>query len=144
MASKKVRLVSLPVMKPPFPRTGGRGLSPAGEMAQIINGDAMRLVTYIEFQPDGKPRGNHFHRQKMEVIYIIKGHLKVFFEDLDTGELQTIEMRTGDMVYVQPNCAHVYVAKEYTQALELNEVPYDSADTIPYEVDMNPPRQRNR
>ncbi len=132
--ANKVRLVSLPVMSPPFPVSGGRGLSPAGEMAQIINGDPMRLVTYIEFQADSAPRGNHYHNKKIEVIYVIKGRLRVFFEDLDTHEHSQIEMKTGDIVYVQPRCAHVYVAQEYTQALELNEVPYDHADTIPYQV----------
>lgn len=121
-------------MKPPFPKTGGRGLSPAGEMAQIINGDAMRLVTYIEFTMDGKPRGNHYHTKKTEIIYVIRGHLRVFFEDLDTHERFDISAKTGDLIRVQPNCAHVYVAQEYTQALELNEVAYDPADTFPYTV----------
>lgn len=132
----KVSVQHLPVMQPPLPSTGGRFSSPAGEMAQVINGEAMRLVTYIEFRADGKPRGNHFHREKVEIIYIIRGRLKAIYIDLDANQRQEVELKTGDLVRVQPNCAHVYIAEEYTQALELNAVPYDPADTVPYQIDI--------
>jgi len=140
MASKaggvhdKFSVHHLDFMEPPLPASGGRIMTPAGELAQVISGEAMRLITYIEFKPDGKPRGNHFHRKKLEIIYVIKGTLEVTLEDLADHSTETVGLIAGDIIRVQPNCAHVYKTLEYTQALELNEVPYDNADTIPYTV----------
>lgn len=128
----KFSVQHLDFVEPPLPASGGRLMTPAGELAQIISGEAMRLITYIEFKLDGKPRGNHFHRKKVEIIYIIKGKVRVRIEDLSDHSRATVDLASGDIIRIQPNCAHVYVAQEYTQALELNTVPYDPADTFPY------------
>lgn len=134
MASN-VAVQHLPVLsKGPIPASGGRLDTPAGELAQIINGEPIQLVTYIEFKPDGQPRGNHYHKQKTEIIYIIKGKLKLTLEDLSDSSYQTIDLESGDLIRVQPNIAHVYVAQTYTQALEMTNVPYDPSDTIAYKV----------
>jgi quercetin dioxygenase-like cupin family protein len=132
----KVSVTHLPFLEPPLPSTGGRIETPAGELAQIISGESMRLVTYIEFQPDGEPRGNHVHRKKVEIIYVIKGKLRVTLEDSDDHSRKEVTLEGGDLIRLQPNCAHVYKAEEYTQAIEMNEVPYDTTDTFPYEMEV--------
>ncbi|MFG3687838.1 cupin domain-containing protein [Micromonospora sp. NPDC047740] len=132
---EKMQLRRLPVTMPPIPPGGGRIQSPAGELAQVVNGDSYKFLAYVEFRPDAsKPRGNHFHAHKTELLYLISGRVRAVYQDLDSGERAELTLEPGDLVTVQPRCAHVYYALEYSQAVELADHPYDPADTHPYEV----------
>ncbi|WP_089017414.1 cupin domain-containing protein [Micromonospora coriariae] len=131
----KVQLRRLPVTTPPIPPGGGRVQSPAGELAQLVNGDSYQFLAYLEFRPDAtKPRGNHYHAHKTETLYLISGRVRAVYHDLDSGERARMTLEPGDLVTVQPRCAHVYYALEHSQAVELANRPYDPADTHPYEV----------
>ncbi|MGW1062182.1 hypothetical protein [Micromonospora rubida] len=132
---EKVQVRRLPVTTPPVPPGGGRIQSPAGELAQVVNGDIYRFLAYLEFRPDAtKPRGNHFHNHKSETLYLISGRLRALYHDLDSGERAEMTLEPGDLVTVHPRCAHVYYALEHSQAVELADQPYDPTDTHPYEV----------
>jgi len=122
--------------EPPLPASGGRLLTPAGELSQIISNEAIYHIVYIEFKPDGKPRGNHYHKVMNHAIYVIKGKLQVTLVDLADTSRTTVEVVAGDLIRIKPNCAHVFRALEYSQALELNSTPYDPDDTIPYTVEI--------
>lgn len=135
MPFSKVTIRRLPIVAPPIPDGGGRVVSEAGELTQIVNGDQFRFLAYIEFKPNASTmRGNHFHAKKVENLYIITGRLHAYYVDLDTGERFETELATGDFVTVQPNCAHAYQALEHAHAVEVNENAYDPADTIPYKI----------
>lgn len=130
-----MQLRSLPVTTAPIPAGGGRIHTPAGELAQIVNGPTFRFLAFLEFRPNAaKPRGNHYHRQKVEVLYVIRGRLRAAYEDLETGELYETELKAGDLAAVSPLCAHVYEAIEHTFAVELAEQEYDPNDTYPHVV----------
>lgn len=134
-AVQKVRLRRLPVTSPPIPAGGGRIQSPAGELAQIVNGGTYRFLAYLEFRPDAaRPRGNHYHAHKTETLYVISGRLRAVFRDLDSGERTELTIEAGDAVTVEPRCAHVYFALEHSQAVELADTPYDPGDTHPCDV----------
>lgn len=132
----KYSVQHLPIMDPPLPNDGGRMVNASGEMAQIIGDEPVRHVVYIDFKQDGKPRGNHYHI-KLEVhgIYVIKGTIRVLLEDIDDKSQAMVTMRAGDFIRIKPRCAHVFIADEYSQALELNSTPYDPADTFPYTIE---------
>jgi dTDP-4-dehydrorhamnose 3,5-epimerase-like enzyme len=131
----KYSVQHLPTMNPPFPSDGGRTVNASGEMAQIVSNEHLRHVVYVDFKPDGRPRGNHYHvKMQMHGLYVIKGELSVMLVDLDDGSHSSITLRTGDLIRIRPRCAHVFVAKEYTQAIELNDTPFDPTDTIPYAI----------
>lgn len=116
------------------PPSGGRVVTGAGELTQLIAGNIFRHLAYLEFKASGAPRGNHYHRVKHEFVYVMSGHLEVVSVNLDTNEKQTITMRAGDLLESPPMNAHVFIAKEDTMALEFAAQPYNPEDTIPYKV----------
>ena len=131
--TEKVSVRRLPDVVPPIPPGGGRMISPAGELAQIVNGDPYRYLAFLEFQPDpDAPRGNHFHAVKTEHLYIVDGLVRATYRDLDTEETTEVELTAGDLVVVQPRCAHAYVALTHSHAVEFSPLSYDPADTIAY------------
>jgi quercetin dioxygenase-like cupin family protein len=117
-------------IEPPI-TNGGRLRTPGGEIAQIANGSPLRFVAYIEFN-EGVVRGNHFHVGRTEMLYIIRGRLQAAFESLDTGDVITLELHTGDLITTHPGHAHQYRAVEYTQTLELSESAFDPDSTLPH------------
>jgi hypothetical protein len=129
----KVSLRRLPDVAPPIPPGGGRMVTAAGELAQIVNGEPYRYLAFLEFQPDpDAPRGNHFHAVKTEHLYIVDGLVRASYLDLDTGEQSEVELRGGDLVAVSPRCAHAYIALEHSHAVEFSPLGYDPEDTIRY------------
>ena len=128
----KVQRRRLPIVEPPIPTGGGRIMTSAGELAQIVNGDAYRFLAFVEFRyagPQSPTRGNHVHRRKAESLYVISGRLRALYEDLESGDRMAIDLEPGDLVTVEPNCAHAYRPLEDALAIEFASVPYDSADT---------------
>lgn len=133
----KLNVRSLPMTEPPIPNGGGRISTPAGEIAQIINGEDFSFLAYIEFQPGAtRARGNHYHVEKTELLYLINGRLRAVYEDMESGLREERFLSAGDLVTIQPKCAHVYFALEYSQSVEISIGKYDPADTIRFEVQL--------
>ncbi|MBN8582494.1 MAG: cupin domain-containing protein [Anaerolineae bacterium] len=135
IANRKVFVRKLEVMEPPLPKSGGRVHNSSGEIAQIINDFEIKYIAYIDFIEDSKtPRGNHYHQEKDEYLYIIKGKLKAIYVDIETEEREEFLFETGDIINTKPKCAHVYFPLEYTQLLEFSPNVYDPSDTRKYIV----------
>jgi mannose-6-phosphate isomerase-like protein (cupin superfamily) len=132
VAIRRLATHHLPLAAPLGPE-GGRLFSAAGEMAQLVSGTSFRYLAYLEFvhQPHVM-RGNHYHHIKHEHLYVLAGRLRCICKDLDTGEQAVYELAAGDLMQIQPGCAHVFVPLEYVQALEFAPQPYDPADAYPY------------
>jgi dTDP-4-dehydrorhamnose 3,5-epimerase-like enzyme len=130
--TSKFSVQHLEFMEPPLPKSGGRVATPAGELAQIVSGETIHHIVYIEFKPNGKARGNHFHKKMSHVFYVIKGKIDFLLEDLEDHSRARVTLKTGDLLRIRPNCAHSSLAQEYSQVIETNNMPYDPADTIPY------------
>ena len=135
MKIAKVAIRTLPSVSPPIPEGGGRIHSSTGELAQITNGESFSFLAYIEFILDAeKRRGNHYHETKTEILYIISGKLQAHYYDIDTGESMKVILQAGDLVAIEPRCAHAYVPLERSQAVELSATAYDPADTLAYKL----------
>ena len=138
----KVSIRRLPVLdRPPAaPVLGGvRILSPAGEAAPVFNGGPWRFIAYLEFLPGtGAWRGNHYHGIKRESFYVIAGRLRGVFEDVDSGERAEANLEAGDVLTIEPRCAHAFTALEYAQAIETSPCEFDAGDTFPYPVGTGP------
>lgn len=131
--NNKVEIRTLPITPAPTPPGGGRIMTPSGELAQVINGQTFRFLAYLEFIPGmAKPRGNHYHTNKTESLYIIGGKLRAVFKDLDTGDTVSRHLSAGDLITIKPGCAHVYFAEEYSQAIEISDTAYNPDDTTAY------------
>jgi hypothetical protein len=130
-----VQVRALPVMAPPIPETGGRIQSDTGETARFANGDQFLFAAYIEFLPGvTRLRGNHYHSERTETLYIARGTLRAIYYDLDSGATQEEMLHAGHLVTIRPRCAHAYLPLEYSQAIELADTAYDASDTISYDL----------
>ncbi len=92
---------------------------------------------YFDIRP-GKDniRGQHYHKSKTETFYVISGHCRIRYLDLDTGEIGSIEIRQSDMVTILPRCAHQIEAVEFCRVIEFSTEDVDySADTVPCEIE---------
>jgi mannose-6-phosphate isomerase-like protein (cupin superfamily) len=131
----KLALRRLPVLDAPPARPvldGVRIRMAAGEAAPVFNGTPYRFVAYLEFQPGtGAWRGNHYHERKRESFYVIRGRLRAVFEDVDTGERFETTLETGDLLHIEPRCAHAFTALEYTQVIECSPLDFDASDAYP-------------
>jgi hypothetical protein len=109
----------------------------SGELAQIMNGEVISLITYLELLRESpKPRGHHYHLNKHEILYFISGKVEAVYWDLDSDLMASVIPEAGHLVRIAPRCAHVYRVLEYAQALELGSAPFDASDTYPTTVDM--------
>ena len=109
-----------------------RLLLPQGELAQFYDGeDGMRYLAAIKLL-SGTARGNHYHRQKQEWVYLIAGTILLVVEDVETKARETLTMVTGDLVYISPGVAHTLVVQKEGVAVEFSPVRFDPADTSRY------------
>lgn len=134
----RVRVRRLPTYEIPLTQpitAGGRIITGAGEIAQILNATDIRFIAYVEFNyPSDVLRGNHYHNVREEYLYIITGGLHAVYEDSTTGEQVDLSLAAGDLVHVQPGSAHVYMPLEYSQSLEFSPNAYDPSDTQTYVI----------
>jgi quercetin dioxygenase-like cupin family protein len=103
-----------------------------GELAQIHDGEpGIRYVALIELRP-GCVRGNHYHRAKEELIYVITGELVLAVEDPQTRERALLTMSAGDLAFIPIEVAHALQPLHPGHAVELSPTPFDEADIHPY------------
>lgn len=131
----KLSLRPLPVLDGPPAQPvldGARIRMAAGEAAPVFNGGPWRFIAYLEFLPGtGAWRGNHFHEKKCEYFYVISGRLHGVFEDMDSGERFETELVVGDVLTIEPRCAHAFRALEYAQVIECSPLEFDASDSYP-------------
>jgi mannose-6-phosphate isomerase-like protein (cupin superfamily) len=133
----KVSVRRLEVVTPPI-SNGGRLTTAAGDFVQVANGDSFEFLAYLDFAHAGARRGSHYHAVKREHLYVIRGALVATYRDMDDGKSVSVHLTADDLVRVEPRCAHVYTASEYTEALEFSSHRYDPGDTFAHEF---PPEQ---
>jgi len=105
-----------------------RILSPNGELAVLSPENAtIRHLGYLQLKP-GLVRGNHFHKLRHESFYMISGEVEMQLEELSSGKKETIIIREGDMVLIDPGIAHAFLPLSEGQAVEFAPEPFDQAD----------------
>ena len=107
----------------------GRLTSPAGELVRFANGGTYQFAVYWDCYPGGPCRGNHYHLDKTEVMYVISGRLQAAYFDLDTDERIDVVLEAGDLVRVRPRLVHSYIALADTQVVEVATHAYAQSDT---------------
>jgi quercetin dioxygenase-like cupin family protein len=133
----RVHKRSLPVVAPPAPANAPvckRLLLPQGELAQFHDSsDGFRYAAVIELRP-GTTRGNHYHRHKMEVVYLISGEVRVLVEDTATATREAILLRPGDLLTIPPGIAHAMQPTAAGYAVELSPTRFEPEDTCKHRV----------
>ena len=136
LAGKVVRC-SLPVITGrPGPEAPAlkRLLLPQGELAQIHDSDeGIRYLAVLETRA-GSVRGDHYHKTKVEQVYVTQGKLLVLVQDIQTNERASVPLETGDMLLIQTGVAHTLQTIEPGQAIEFSHTRFNAADTFPFHV----------
>ncbi len=127
----KVLKRSLPALELPLapeaPRLK-RLFFPQGELAQFYDGDeGIRYMAFIELLR-GQVRGNHYHKVKVELVYVIGGEVSLSVEDIDSGARASLALRAGDLAVIQTGIAHALQTVEPGQAIEFSTSRFDAAD----------------
>ena len=133
--SGKVLKRALPVVQNP----AGAGalvtkrlLLPQGELAQFHNADdPVRYIAFIELR-EGSVRGNHYHKFKDELIYVIQGEVELVVEDIHSKTRETVLLQAGDLTVIQRDVAHALRPVKPGQAIEFSRVQFNPADTHRY------------
>jgi dTDP-4-dehydrorhamnose 3,5-epimerase-like enzyme len=94
----------------------------------------LNIVEKIEYLsvmyfPQNLVRGNHFHKQKEEHVYIIKGKIKgCFWLPEKENEKREVTLNHGDLFTIKPGLAHSLKALEPSIAVEFSTTPLDLKD----------------
>jgi quercetin dioxygenase-like cupin family protein len=128
---RKVLKRSLPVFHGPPPAgTSGpkRLILPQGELANFYDADeGLRYGALIEMRV-GSIRGNHVHRVKEELIYVISGRLELVVQQMPEGERVALELVAGDLAFIATGIAHAIKPLESGLAMEFSKARFDPAD----------------
>lgn len=92
-----------------------------GSIADILEDEIIEHVTLITTAA-GAVRGNHYHRETHQWVYIVAGALQYLTRD-EGGRLEQGTVRAGDMLYTGPMDAHAMTALEDTTMLVMTRGP---------------------
>ncbi|MEI6567204.1 MAG: cupin domain-containing protein [Verrucomicrobiota bacterium] len=105
---------------------------PQGELAQIYSDSVgIHYIACVELS-GSFPRGNHYHRNKEEWIYVMRGKVRLVVENVESRERESLECPAGDLVVVYPGIAHAVHVLEPGLAVEFSPQEFDPADVVRY------------
>jgi mannose-6-phosphate isomerase-like protein (cupin superfamily) len=105
-----------------------------GELAHFWDGDTpIHYLAFVELRA-GAFRGNHFHRVKRELFYVISGEALLSVEDIATRQRAEVPLRPGDLAEISVEIAHAFTTVAPGHAIEFSEAKFDAADVQPFRV----------
>jgi hypothetical protein len=127
----KVFKQSLPVLQLPLGPDAPalkRLLLPQGELAQFHDADeGIRYIAFIELLL-GQVRGNHYHKVKEELVYVMRGEVMLCVADIHSKARASVALRAGDLAVIRTCIAHAYRTVEPGQAIEFSSSRFDPTD----------------
>lgn len=86
----------------------------------------------LEIMPGVAPRGNHFHKDKLEAFFVLTGKvIGEYFLPESPNEVKKIEHSPGDLIVIKPGLGHRYSSEILSWAIEFSAGPFDDKDTCP-------------
>jgi mannose-6-phosphate isomerase-like protein (cupin superfamily) len=125
---------SLPVIEgnPPADAPRLKRLALAqGELAHFSDGEKIDYIAFVELRLGGT-RGNHYHQKKEEAVYVIRGEMVLFVQDIQTRERTSLTLQAGDLAVVPIRIAHAYQTTQPGDAVEFSKARFDAADVHRY------------
>jgi hypothetical protein len=105
-----------------------------GAMVYLNFGEPLRFCALIEINPVLGSRGNHAHKIKKEIFYILSGKVKgtYWLQNELKKQAETFTHIEGDLITMQPGLFHEFCALEPALALEFSPQPLVALDTYYY------------
>jgi len=131
--TEKIKIEPIPITDDRVPIR--RIIQPRGELAIIEDERSFRHLTYFSLKcGKGFFRGGHFHKEKLEHLYVIEGRMIISFVDMDSGESASLEATAGCGITIFPRCAHRFDALEDTRVIEYFDSVHDPRDDCPFDA----------
>jgi quercetin dioxygenase-like cupin family protein len=92
-----------------------------GSITDIIENQNFDAATIITCQP-GAVRGNHYHKDTLQYIYMLSGHI-LYRTRLPDGRVIDSELKAGDLIVSEEMEAHAMEARELSTFLVLTRGP---------------------
>ncbi len=109
------------VTRPPVVAADARGTIRDLFMGEPF--DSATVITCVR----GSIRGNHYHRETHQVMYVMRGRVRVVIQLPGEGPReQTAE--TGDLIWTPPVERHAFLALEDTDLMVLTRGPRSGAN----------------
>jgi quercetin dioxygenase-like cupin family protein len=89
-----------------------------GEITDILEKEFIDSITLISSKK-GAVRGNHYHKESIQYMYVLKGSLKLFTQSPGWA-VETAVLKAGDLVYTPAMERHALVALEDAEFLTLS------------------------
>ena len=97
-----------------------------GRFLGITNQGEWREMNYLETEA-GTVRGGHYHRETLELFYIIDGRVKIEIRDLEGREMARETVEGGAIVLIEPMEVHTFTALEHCRWINALSVTMDPA-----------------
>ena len=138
---KKTALAELFVMpERAKPEKPGRAVTVTWDARQpLLPGFINRYSYVVRFTQRGGQAGNHYHRQKHELYFAVRGKFRVVLEDMQSKQREEFTLQEGDntFLYVKPPVAHVVVSESASDVLlVIASSPEVTTDEFAYPLDV--------
>lgn len=81
-----------------------------GEITDILTKENIEYITLIT-SAKGTNRGNHYHKKTVQMVYILKGRMKLLTQMPENPVMATI-LEKGDLAVTEPMERHAMIALE--------------------------------
>ena len=92
-----------------------------GTIADILRQEVIDSVTLITSKK-GALRGNHYHKETIQYVYVMKGRLKALSQ-MPGEPVRSAVLEKGDLIVNVPNEGHAFLALEDSDFLVLTRGP---------------------
>ena len=100
-----------------------------GQIIGIFQGLRWEEINYIESTKGGS-RGNHFHKNTTEGIFVIDGKIRVTLVDLLENSKRTFIAEKGATLIINPNVLHTFEMIEDSKWINMLSKPFDKVKDI--------------
>jgi mannose-6-phosphate isomerase-like protein (cupin superfamily) len=102
-----------------------------GAMTYLNFGEPLNFCALVEINPALGSRGNHVHKIKKEIFYILSGTVKgtYWLQNEHKEQAETFIHSEGDIITIQPELFHEFQALEPALALEFSPQSFMTSDT---------------
>jgi len=97
-----------------------------GDIVDILKQEPIEYVTMISSRK-GAIRGNHYHRETTQWLYLLEGTLKLLSK-MPGEAVRKMTLATGDLIVNRPMESHTMIAMEDARFMVFTRGPRGGAD----------------
>ena len=113
---------------------------PQGELAHFYDGpEGIQYLAFLDLRA-GAVRGNHYHKQKHELLYLISGEVLLIVQDLESKDRASLSLQAGDLAIIPTGIAHAIETRQTGHAIEFSPARFDAADVHRFSLIETPKR----